>query len=364
MCDQLVVCGHFMPFNGRQRDRAGVLVLQWYIDQILSLSKRPTKMQVLVFFLTIDTNRMCKYCEMTQGTGVSTLKMRQRLSQLQLGQDSEAAEWEGTSEDRPPDRTAEFLEQANPDTVAIIHDGPIKEFISQLRNGHRWSWVDDVVGLGDFQHLLPAACLEHQEERHWSTALKAGHVSLAQNTWPYLDSEDIAGTRLYPDFPTEGITIVINEAAGLSVRGGKEGGQPPRGRIRVQVTVGETMTCGETTWHHIESKDSIPEWEEFLHVAPERLGWRKSNQGNTKLKEVTLELIGQMDPFAAPRQVVGRAKLKLSVENLSSPSWKRHCRVLRWERYKTSTLWSKEHNLPIELFAEMPPYLVTSTNQT
>ena len=54
---QYSVVGHYLPFFGKNTDRANGLVLQWYIDNIMSLHKaQPSRLELVTFFLQLDAS--------------------------------------------------------------------------------------------------------------------------------------------------------------------------------------------------------------------------------------------------------------------------------------------------------------------
>lgn len=91
------------------------------------------------FFLELKSECLTRYLEMTEGCGVTSIKMRRELHQL-LNSPEPDAKSEAAAE--------ELLQRADPHTVFPMHDGSVDLIRQWLENTGRCQWADVLCGTG------------------------------------------------------------------------------------------------------------------------------------------------------------------------------------------------------------------------
>merc|ERR1712166_209636 len=79
---QFINVGHAMPAVGRHHDVCEGLVMQFYIECLMTLRTYPSCVRLVRFFLCLSATQLCHFTEMAEGTGVHCLKMRLKLHEL------------------------------------------------------------------------------------------------------------------------------------------------------------------------------------------------------------------------------------------------------------------------------------------
>ena len=140
----MIAVGHY--HLGMHTARTTELVMQWYIDNIMSLHwHEPGKRDLVLFFLQLEASQLALYCEMTEGTSVMSCKTRSKVHRLHH------QHFDDETDDEHKDRTQtergiahEVLTGGDPSLSDLVHKRNLRWLHKTLQTGARWLFLDRV----------------------------------------------------------------------------------------------------------------------------------------------------------------------------------------------------------------------------
>ena len=184
---QMVAVGHYYPHFGMHSSGATELVMQWYIDNIMSLHwHEPGERDLVLFFLQLEASQLALYCEMTEGTSVMSCKTRSKVHRL-LHQ-----HFDDETEDERSNRTQtergmahEVLTGGDPSLSDLVHTRSLRWLHKTLQTGSRWLFLDgllathkDLWGISRTNNYAEREVLAHVVENFstHSVAVASAHI--------------------------------------------------------------------------------------------------------------------------------------------------------------------------------------------
>ena len=139
---QMIAVGHY--HLGMHTARTTELVMQWYIDNIMSLHwHEPDRKQLVLFFLQLEACQLALYCEMTEGTSVMSCKTRSNVYRL-LHQhfDDETHDERDVRMQTERGIAHEMLTGGDPSLSDLVHKRNLRWLHKTLQTGARWLCLD------------------------------------------------------------------------------------------------------------------------------------------------------------------------------------------------------------------------------
>ena len=141
----MIAVGHY--HLGMHTARTTELVMQWYIDNIMSLHwHEPGKRDLVLFFLQLEASQLALYCEMTEGTSVMSCKTRSKVHRLHH------QHFDDETDDEHKDRMQtergiahEVLTGGDPSLSDLVHTRSLRWLHKTLQTGSRWLFLDSLL---------------------------------------------------------------------------------------------------------------------------------------------------------------------------------------------------------------------------